>query len=76
MLKKFPRISLKKTGQNIYSLMKDNNYSVKDVQDMFGFEYPQAVYKWIHGECLPSIDNLVVLAKVFKTTVDKIIVVE
>ena len=56
--------------------MKDNNYSVKDVQDMFGFEYPQAVYKWIHGECLPSIDNLVVLAKVFKTTVDKIIVVE
>ena len=76
MLSKFPRISLRRTGQNIYHLMKEHNLSVKDVQEAVGFEYPQAVYKWIRGESLPSIDNLVVLALLFKTTIDKIVVIE
>ena len=56
--------------------MKEHNLSVKDVQEVFGFEYPQAVYKWIRGESLPSIDNLVVLALLFKTTIDKIVIIE
>ena len=76
MLSKFPRISLKRTGQNIYRLMKENNLSVKNIQEAFGFEYPQAVYKWIRGESLPTVDNLVVLALLFKTTIDKIVVIE
>ena len=76
MLSKFPRISLKRTGQNIYRLMRERDLSVKDIQEAFGFEYPQAVYKWIRGESLPSIDNLVVLALLFKTTIDKIVIIE
>ena len=76
MLSKFPRISLKRTGQNIYRLMRKRDLSVKDIQEAFGFEYPQAVYKWIRGESLPSIDNLVVLALLFKTTIDKIVIIE
>ena len=76
MLSRFPRINLEKTGQNIARLMKENNLTVKDVQEAFGFEYPQAIYKWLRGESLPTIDNLVVLALLFKTTIDKIVVIE
>ena len=76
MLSRFPRVNLEKTGQNISRLMKENNLTVKDVQEAFGFEYPQAIYKWMRGECLPTIDNLVVLALLFKTTIDKIVVIE
>ena len=76
MLKKFPRVNLEKTGQNIARLMKENNLTVKDLQEAFGFEYPQAIYKWLRGECLPTIDNLVVLALLFKTTIDKIVVID
>lgn len=72
----YPRISLKKTGQNISSLMMKNGLTVKDLQEAFGFEFPQAIYKWKRGECLPTIDNLVVLAVLFHTTVDKIIIME
>ena len=71
---KFPTIDLIKTGENITRLMKLNNIKVSDLQDIFGFEYPQAIYKWRRGECLPTVDNLIVLSVVFKTTVDKIIV--
>ena len=43
---------------------------------MFGFSTPQAVYKWIHGTAMPTIDNLVILAAVFGVTMDEIIVVD
>lgn len=71
---KYPVIDLVKTGNNITRLMKVNNIKVADLQEIFGFEYPQAIYKWKRGECLPTIDNLIILASVFKTTIDKIIV--
>lgn len=76
MYYRFPSISLKKTGENITRLMKANNINVSKLQSIFGFEYPQAIYKWKRGECLPSIDNLVVLSELFKTPIDKIIVKE
>ena len=41
-----------------------------------GFTNPQAIYKWQNGCCLPSIDNLVILAAVLGTTVDDILVCE
>ena len=71
---KFPTINLVKTGENITNLMKRNNIKVSDLQDIFGFEYPRAIYKWKRGECLPTVDNLIVLASVFNTTIDKILV--
>ena len=36
----------------------------------------KTIYKWQNGCCLPSIDNLVVLAAVLGTTVDAILVCE
>lgn len=73
---KYPVIDLVETGKNITRLMKLNGISVKDLQDIFGFEHPQAIYKWKRGECLPTIDNLIILATVFHTTIDKIIVIK
>ena len=73
-MNKYPIIDLVRTGQNITRLMKENNITVKDLQEIFGFEYPQAIYKWKRGECLPTIDNLIILAEVFHTTIDNIII--
>ena len=57
-----PVIDVKETGKNILHLRQMRNLSVKDLQQVFGFETPQAIYKWQHGAALPSIDKLVVLA--------------
>ena len=72
----FPHVSLAKTGKNINRLMIEKNLTVKDVQDACGFEYPQAVYKWLRGECLPTVDNLVVLALLFNVKIDTLVVIE
>lgn len=41
-----------------------------------GFSTPNAVYKWIHGETLPTIDNLLILSRLLNVTMDRIIVQE
>ena len=61
------------TGQNISFLMRRSGLKVKDVQEACGFEQPQAVYKWLHGQSLPSIDNLLILARLFSSTVEGIL---
>lgn len=71
-----PAIDMAKTGQNIAVLRKRTGLSVKNLQDIFGFKTPQAIYKWQHGTALPTIDNLVVLAAVFDVKIDDILVVK
>lgn len=70
-----PTIDLVETGKNITRLRKERGLSVRDLQQIFGFTTPQAIYKWQHGDALPTVDNLVVLADVFQVRVDDIIVV-
>ena len=71
-----PAIDMAKTGQNIMRLRVAAGLSVKDLQDIFGFATPQAIYKWQHGTALPNIDNLVVLAAVFDVHIDDILVTD
>lgn len=49
---------------------------MKELQEIFGFATPQAIYKWQNGTALPSIDNLIVLAAVFHVQVEEIIAVD
>ena len=70
----FPIIDVQATGANILRLRKLNGLSVKNLQVYFGFEGPQAIYKWQWGQCLPSIDNLFALSKLFNTSIDEILV--
>lgn len=72
----YPIINAAATGKNIEALRKQRGLSVRDLQDVLGFATPQAIYKWQRGTCLPSVDNLVVLAAVFRVHIDEIIVIE
>ena len=71
-----PAIDMVATGKNITKMRKDAGLTVRDLQEMFGFTTPQAIYKWQHGAAMPTIDNLVVLAVVFNVPIDDIIVVD
>jgi len=72
----FPVIDLTGTGRSIERCRKAAGLSVRDVQAYFGFEYPQAVYKWQHGECLPSVDNLLALSKLLQVPMEDLLVYE
>ncbi len=73
-MNRIPVIDVTATGINIARLRAAAGLTVKDLQDIFGFNTPQAIYKWQRGTALPTIDNLVVLAAVFGVRLDDIII--
>ena len=54
----FPVIDPVATGENIVRLRQERGLSVRDLQAYFGFDEPQAIYKWQRGKSLPTVDNL------------------
>ena len=70
-----PTIDLAQTGANIVNLRKAAGLTVHDLQMIFGFNSPQAIYKWQNGAALPTVDNLIVLAVALHVRVDDILVV-
>ena len=61
-----PIIDVEATAQRIDSRRIENHLTVRDLQNVFGFSSPQAVYGWIRAKSVPSVDNLVVLASVLQ----------
>lgn len=67
-------INIEETGKNIKNIFKERNYKIKDIQDIFGFNTPQAIYKWFRGEAVPSIDNLIIISSICNIKIDDIII--
>ena len=70
----FPVIDLTATGSNIRRLRIERGLTVRDLQSYFGFEEPQAIYKWQRGESLPSVDNLYALGSILDVPIEQILV--
>lgn len=75
-MNQLPMIDMVETGRNITRMRKQNGLSVKDLQDIFSFSTPNAIYKWQRGIAVPTLDNLIVLAAVFHVTVDDILAID
>ena len=71
---RIPGIDTTETGINITRLRSRAGLTVRDLQDIFGFSTPQAIYKWQRGAALPTVDNLAALAAVFGVRIDDILI--
>ncbi len=67
-------INMEKTGDNIKRLRRMKSIRVEEVAAECGFQNPQSVYKWERGTNLPTVDNLVILSRMFDTKIDDILV--
>jgi transcriptional regulator with XRE-family HTH domain len=67
-------IDLIATGKNIIRLRKAHGLTVRQLQLYFGFEEPQAIYKWQQGKSLPSVDNLYALSRLLGVSMNEILV--
>lgn len=70
----FPTINMIATGENIARLRKARGISVRELQRFFGFDNPQAIYKWQWGSSLPSVDNLFALSIILEVPMQDILV--
>ena len=69
-----PILDLDATGAKIKTLMKQRGITPRQLQLILNFPYVQTVYNWFAGKNMPTLDNLVVLAKVLDVAMDDIVV--
>lgn len=70
---KFQTIDKERTGKRIKQLMDMHGYTARDIQRFLNLTAVQAVYHWISGRSLPSIDHLYALSELFHVTIDEMI---
>lgn len=75
-MRAIPAIDMAATGRNIVRMRQNAGLTVRDLQAIFGFATPQAIYKWQRGTAMPTIDNLVALAVIFGVSMDDIVAVD
>ena len=67
-----PDVNLHNTGKILKNLRIKNNLSVRDLQEFFRFEYPNAIYDWEKGLKLPNMSNLIALSTLYEVSIDDI----
>ena len=65
-----------KPGSGSKQLLSEQNLYDPGDQGAFGFENPQAIYKWVSGKSLPSLDNFVILSRLLHTSIENILVID
>ena len=68
-------IDPKQTGQRIAQVMQERGVTVRQLQTVFGFEAPNAIYRWLRGSALPTVDHLVILAHTLNVRVDDLLAI-
>ena len=68
-------VDMVRTGQNIGRLRRQAGLSTGDLQVALGLSSPRTIFKWQRGDCLPTVDNLVVMAALFGVRIDDILVI-
>lgn len=73
-MQNYPVINTEATGKRIKELCRLCNISVTQVKEFMGFENPQAIYKWLRGESLPTLDNFYALSRLLNVPLDSLII--
>ena len=69
-----PVLDLAATGAKIKTVMKNKGITARELQIIMDFPYVQTIYNWFAGKNMPTIDNLVVLAKILAVPMDDLVV--
>ena len=69
-----PVLDLAATGAKIKTVMKDKDITARELQIIMDFPYVQTIYNWFAGKNMPTINNLVVLAKILAVPMDDLVV--
>ena len=72
----FPVIDVPATSKNLKKLRESSGISVANLQKLLEMQNPQSIYTWedSNNKYLPRLDNLVILSKLYKVSIDDLIV--
>ena len=68
------KLNKKETGYNLYRIIETSTYSYSDIADFLGLATTRVIYEWTNGNKLPSVENLINLAKFLNVQIEDILV--
>ena len=72
----YPVIDPVATGSNIRNLIRISGNTVAGVARMLGLADRSTMYKWIRGDTLPAIDNMLALSMLLGVPINDILAVK
>lgn len=74
----FSVIDVPATSKNLKKLRGSHGISVANLQQLLDMANPQSIYTWedSNNKYLPRLDNLVILSKIYKVSIDDLIVLK
>ena len=70
----YPVIDPVGTGLNIKKLIKASGNTITNVGRMLGIADMSTMYKWLRGDALPGIDNMLALSILLDVSINDILV--
>ena len=70
----YPVIDPVKTGKNIRKMIRDNGMTMVNAAGKLGLADKSTLYKWIRGDALPGIDNMLALSILLNVSINDILV--
>jgi transcriptional regulator with XRE-family HTH domain len=70
----YPVIDPVGTGSNIRNRIRNSGNSIADVGRMLGIADMSTMYKWLRGDSLPGIDNMLALSMLLGVSINDILV--
>lgn len=69
-------VNTKLSGKRLHTAIKKSGYSIRELQEMLTLSCPNPIYRWIHGEALPSTVNLYRLSYFLQVPMESLLAVE
>lgn len=70
----YPVIDPVMTGKNIKTLIKNSGNTVAGVTGLLGIADRSTMYKWLRGDALPGIDNMLALSMILGVSINEMLV--
>ena len=70
----YPAIDLVATGRKIREYREKRKIKVVDLKKYFNLTSCRVIYRWQNGECLPSLEKMYALSRLFDEPMENIIV--
>ncbi len=67
------KVDKKATGLKIYRLLENSKFTREEISEFLELNSPRVIYDWTSGIKLPSIENLLNLAKLFNVRIEDIL---
>lgn len=69
-------VNTKLSGKKLRTAIKKSGYSIRELQEMLTLSCPNPIYRWIHGEALPSTVNLYRLSYYLQVPMENLLATE